>query len=187
MAGEGNPRFQFRVPAGVAQILNTMAESGVTVQDAVTAMANAWVQYQEIESNRGAPEKFLAALKNFGVFAPTSAIDLDSLREEIRKSAMLEAMGQVLKETEDALLVGITAAMVILDNESGSIIDPEVVESMMFRWFRLYGEQVRKVLARSARMRDALCRCTGRLSGESSQGAHYLGRILHGDFPAVEA
>lgn len=188
LSTEGNPRFQFRVSAGTAQVLNTMAEQGVTASDVVTAMAAAWVEYQDAEGGNGDAQKFLGALKNFGLHAPTASIDVSSIRKEVRESTLMEAAAQTIKEVDDALVVGITAAMIVLDNEDeGGIIEPQVIEALMYRWFRQYGQQIRRILARSERMRDALCSSTGRVAGESAQGAHYLERLVKGDFPAVLA
>jgi hypothetical protein len=182
----GNPRIQVRVPPAVDMAFAEMERAGVTATEAVTALADAWRTFQRAAGGNGDGRKFIQALHTFGQIDPTAAaIDLDQIRREAREAALLDAARQTLREAEEALLLGITAAMVVLMDDEGGVIPADVIEGLVARWFRKYSDDVRRILARSSRQRDMLCNATGRLAGESSQGAAYVRRIVAGEQPGV--
>ncbi len=187
MPTAGNPRLQIRVSTEVEEQYAALSRAGVSNTQAVTALARSWQKFDAAAGGHGDAKAFITAVLELGQIDPTAApVDMASLRREVKEEALLDAMRETLRAAEEALAIGVTAAMVVLLEPNGAVVGPAVVETVVHKWFRENTDTIRRILGGSRRLQDWLCGATGRIVGESSQGAWYVEQLLLGEAPGVE-
>lgn len=182
------PRLQVRVTPDVEMAFTTMAHRGASTSECLSMLGRAWLAYDAAAGGHADAKAFLAYMEGLGRHTDpaTVGVDVAALRQEVQAETEAAVLRSTLRAAEEAVEVGITAVMVSLLEPDGTTVGPELVAEMVAKWFRANTNTLRRILGGSRRLQDWLCGATGRVIGESSQGAWYVRELLEGRSPGTE-